>query len=75
MTTREFSALSSMRHVSDTQTSSERHRARAVVALVNAALDDIEAERLDIANALRLVAEQAWVGGERVALRAYLAAE
>lgn len=36
---------------------------RTIVALVNQALDDLEAEHLKTADVLRLVAEHAWSAG------------
>ena len=39
-----------------------------VVALVNQALDDLEVERLEVADALRLVAEHAWAAGYQAGL-------
>lgn len=39
-----------------------------IVALVNQALDDLEVERLEVADALRLVAEHAWAAGYHAGL-------
>ena len=45
-----------------------RAPAPLVVALVNQALDDLEVERLELGDALRLVAEHAWTAGLRAGL-------
>jgi hypothetical protein len=39
-----------------------------IVALVNQALDDLEVERFEVADALRLVAEHAWAAGYHAGL-------
>ena len=56
--------------MSDAPPSPRRMKDRVVAMLVGQALDDLEAEHIDIATALRLVAELAWVEAYRVGLNA-----
>jgi hypothetical protein len=56
--------------MSDTASWPRRESERVVAMLVSQALDDIEAENIDVATAFRLVAERAWTEGHRAGLTA-----